>query len=398
MEILKSIIEKLNPVQPIIYQEYGTTEYTDTSWAYSAQSAYKTVPMVNRAVNFLVDSAAGVNFDIKDRITGFNNGASVIRPKKLSTLLNYRPNPYIGSNEFRRAAYLDLVLFGIAYFYWDGAYLYNLPAEDIRVNIDKKTFIKNYSYGESVVLDTSEVVRVRDNSVESLYVGTSRLNSAKETIKKIRYMIEFHSNFFKNGAIPGLILKSPNVLNKRLKTRIKDEWMKEYNPTTGGRKPLILDGDFSLERLSPNDIRELDFQESMKQAEDTILKTLGIPPVLVNSGNNANITPNSRLYYNETVLPLVNKLVSGLEMFFNYDIAAITQDILSMRPDLKELSNYYSTLVNAGIITRNEARESLRFSNSDAEIADELYLPTNIAGSAQNSNVGGRPTEEDSNE
>ena len=42
--------------------------------------------------------------------------------------------------------------------------------------------------------------------------------------------------------------------------------------------------------------------------EKIILKALGIPPILMDSGNNANIRPNMRLYYLETILPIVRKI------------------------------------------------------------------------------------------
>ena len=46
-------------------------------------------------------------------------------------------------------------------------------------------------------------------------------------------------------------------------------------------------------------------------------------------------------------------------------------------------------------MTRNEAREKLRLEKySDAEIGDALILPANIAGSALDSNVGGKPAED----
>ena len=34
---------------------------------------------------------------------------------------------------------------------------------------------------------------------------------------------------------------------------------------------------------------------------------MGVPPILLDGGNNANIRPNHRLYYLETILPIVEK-------------------------------------------------------------------------------------------
>ena len=50
--------------------------------------------------------------------------------------------------------------------------------------------------------------------------------------------------------------------------------------------------------------KELDFQTSIEENEKIILKALGIPPIMMDSGNNANIRPNMRMYYLETILPI----------------------------------------------------------------------------------------------
>jgi hypothetical protein len=67
-----------------------------------------------------------------------------------------------------------------------------------------------------------------------------------------------------------------------------------------------------------------------------------------------------------------------------------------LRPELREAAQYYQGLVNAGIMTVNEARAELRLEKSTEEHANELRIPANIAGSAVDPSEGGRPS--DSNE
>jgi phage portal protein BeeE len=121
------------------------------------------------------------------------------------------------------------------------------------------------------------------------------------------------------------------------------------------------------------------------------LKSLGVPPILLEGGNNANIAPNLRLFYLETVIPIVNKLVSGLERFFGYDIQAVTASVSALQPELKDIASYYTTLVNGGVLTPNEARIELRYEEKPGN--NDLRIPANIAGSASNPSEGGRPKE-----
>ena len=81
---------------------------------------------------------------------------------------------------------------------------------------------------------------------------------------------------------------------------------------------------------------------------------------------------------------------------FNNDVD-ITPDKLevpAMRPDERTQSIYYSTLVNTGIITPNEARVGLGFPSIDGE--DGIRVPQNITGSATDATQGGRPPTEES--
>jgi hypothetical protein len=133
----------------------------------------------------------------------------------------------------------------------------------------------------------------------------------------------------------------------------------------------------------------MDFDVSIARHNTKILNALGVPEVLFNGGNNANISPNLRLFYLETVLPVVRSFVSAVERYFGYDIEPITNNVSALQPELKELSAYLTSLVNGGIITPNEARVEIRYEKMTGH--DEIRVPANIAGSAVNPNVGGAP-------
>ena len=81
-------------------------------------------------------------------------------------------------------------------------------------------------------------------------------------------MRRFQDNFFKNGAVPGLVLKSPNTLSEKIKERMLQAWSMRYNPKTGGKRPLILDGGLEVDELSKVNFKELDFQEAIKSNKE----------------------------------------------------------------------------------------------------------------------------------
>ena len=71
-------------------------------------------------------------------------------------------------------------------------------------------------------------------------------------------------------------------------------------------------------------------------------------------------------------------------------------NIPALQPELRDAASYYSSLVNGGIMTVNEAREALAYEPLDGQ--DDIRAPANIAGSAVNPDLGGRPESEETPE
>lgn len=389
------IREKLNPAQSNIVDDFGKDHYPSSN-IYSNQKAYNSIPVVNRGINLIVDSGSEINYDIMDSLS-YHRSETKIRAKKIAELLNFNPNPYYNADVFRRNILQDLLVEGNAYIYFDGAFLYNLPASNVKIITSRTTHIDYYEYADEKFL-SHEIIHIMENSCDSVFRGRSRMDSMKDTLSLLLSMHSYQKTFFDNSAITGIVIQTPNPLSERIKERIITKWMQDYNPKRGGKRPMILDGDFKVVPLSQTSFQEMDFIESTKSIETTVLKTLGVPPLLLDAGNNANINPNLRMFYINTVMPLINKITMGFETFFGYDIKPVTQDVLALRPDLRELGAFHTSLVNAGIFTVNESRVDLRREKFKDPKADEMRIPANIAGSAVDPNEGGRPSEENEDE
>ena len=280
-----------------------------------------------------------------------------------------------------------------SFVYFDGVHLYHLPSSKMVIHASDSTYIEKFTFNERIDYRPSEIIHIKDNSFYSIYRGVSRLKPALRTMILMKRMRDFQDNFFKNGAVPGLVLKSPNTLSEKIKERMLQSWSIRYKPDAGGRRPLILDGGIEIDSFANVNFKELDFQSAISENEKIILKALGIPPIMLDSGNNANIRPNMRMYYLETVLPIVRKMNFAFERFFGFELKEDVTDIPALQPELRDQSQYYTSLVNAGVITPNEARDHLGF--DAVEGYDDLRVPANIAGSAANPDEGGRPVEGD---
>jgi HK97 family phage portal protein len=380
------LVEKLNPAQERIAQGEGSNLGSEAKLI-TYRQAFKKLESVNRSVSMVVNAAASLDYDIKDKVHDGVVGG--LRQKTLNTLLNFRPNPYQSALEFRQCIFTDLLLEGNAFVHFDGTFLYHLPAESVEIITDTKTFIKGFKYNGIVDFKESEVFYFRDTSSESIYRGASRLEAAERSVKILYSMQQFQEQFFDNGAVFGLVLTSDNTLSQIAKEKTINYWLQKYSTKNGGKRPIILDSGLKPHNITDASFKEMDFDQSIKTHSEKIMTAVGVPPILLMGGNNANISPNLRLFYLETIIPAVRKYVSSIERYFGYDVEPITSNVSALQPELKDIAQYHASLVNGGVITPNEARKELRYDAIDGH--DDLRIPANIAGSAADPSQGGRP-------
>jgi len=382
--------EKLNPSQFVIARNEGS-DISSREVIHNYRNAYEQLEVVNRAVNMVVDDVSEIPFTVGDKRPGTSDIVKNIRKSRVDLLLNIEPNPFQDVSTFKRNLIIDLLIDGNIFIYFDGVHLYHLPAEKVTIHTDDRTYIEKYTFDSNIDYSINEIIHIKENSFNSIYRGVPRLKPAFRTMQLLGSMRKFQDNFFKNGAVPGLVIKSPNTLSEKIKERMLQAWSARYNPNTGGRRPLILDGGLEVTGLTEVNFKELDFQDSIRANEKVILEAIGIPPILMDSGNNANIRPNHRLYYLETILPIVRKISYAFERFFGFTLAEDVTGIPALQPELRDQAAYYATLVNTGIMSANEAREAL--GKEPIEGYDEPRIPVNLAGSSVNPEEGGRPSE-----
>lgn len=386
---LNSYVEKLNPAQSWIQADSGTVidSVPTTPFSY-----YERLGVVQRGVNMIVDAASQIDVILpKSIIRQDSPPIKNVRASRVEAILNSEPNPFMDISTFRRLIFTDLIVEGNAFIYFDGSHLYHCPAHLMSIETDSSTYVAGYKL-QTIKYTPEEIIHIKDNSLRNIYRGSSRLTSALNNMILLYRMTAYQDKFFQNGAVPGLVLKSENSLSDKLKQKMIDSWLRSYAPENGGKRPLILDGGLELDRLSNTTFQELDFEKSIKVQETAILKALGVPTILLDGGNNANIRPNQRLFYIETVIPLVDKFMKAFERYFGYKLIP-DNDIPGMQPELQEQASYAVNLVNAGILTPNEARDALAFEKLNDPEMDKIRIPQNIAGSAVNPSIGGRPPE-----
>ena len=124
--------EKLNPSQYVISRNEGMTVDSQER-TINYKNAYEQLEIVNRAVNMIVDDVAEIPLSVGDPVKGFSSVVKNVRKSRVNLLLNHEPNPFQDINTFKRNLIIDLLIDGNIFIYYDGAHLYHLPAEKVRI-------------------------------------------------------------------------------------------------------------------------------------------------------------------------------------------------------------------------------------------------------------------------
>jgi hypothetical protein len=147
---------------------------------------------------------------------------------------------------------------------------------------------------------------------------------------------------------------------------------------------MLLEGDFSFQQMgmSPKD---MDFSVLKKMSAIDIALCFGVPAQLVGipDAQTYNNMPEARLaLYEETIIPILRRIQSDLNEWLTpkfgdglrleYDIDSIP----AMAESRKRVFESVVSGVNAGILTRNEAREKLGF--DPIKGGDALFIPATM--------------------
>jgi len=362
----------------------------------STNRAYELVEIVNRCINILVDNGALIDFDIKNTLPYTGQSGNSVKASTIDRLLNYRPNIDQDISTFRRQLIMDFLIDGNAFIYFDGTAMYRVPAQDVVIHHEGSDYVTKYVYGSDVTYLPKEIIHISDNSLRDSRRGYSRILSSMSTLISREEMLDFRKAFFNNGASIGLIVESDDFLSPKLKKRKMAEWKRDHNPRASNNTPMLLDGGLKAKSIANTDFRKMSFNEAVTEDENKVAMALGVPPILLNSGNNANIKPNLELLFYLTILPMLRKFVSCFEYFFAFDIETKTHKVPALSPDLKAEADRITSLVNNGIMTGNEGRLAIRLDKLDDPRMDEVRFPANISGSATHvsGQEGGRPSDD----
>jgi len=365
-----------------------------------AREGYLKNAIVFRCVNEISKGASSVPFMVK-------SGDTVLENHPLIDLLE-RPNPLQSYSEFFASLFGYLLLSGNAYYVKVGG-LSNQPRELHLLRPDRITIKGGQGsmpsrYEYTVNGRVEQIYEVdQDSGFSDLkqtklwnplddFYGCSPLSAAAVEVDQHNLSSSHNINLLNNGARPsGAVIFKPKDdagyainLSESQRQQLLTDLNNRFQGSQNAGRPLLLEGDFDWKEmgLSP---RDMDFINLKHMSATDIAMCFGVPSQLVgvpDAQTYANVAEARLALYEETIIPYLRKVESDLNEWlvaqfsetleFCYDI----DQIPALSERRRRVYENVVSAVNAGIMTRNEAREAVGLSPIDG--ADQLLVPATL--------------------
>ena len=276
---------------------------------------------------------------------------------------------------------VDMLLFGNGYALIErsGGHVTGiryLESNDVQVQWDKykKKLYYTCNTVAGKVIQPENILHIYKNSRDG-HTGIGVLKYAARTIDLANYTENSSLDYFAKGLNVTGIVHAKQPMNKIQAQQALNSIEGNVNADKAYYKFLPFDIDFQPLTQNAKDAQMI---ETRLFNVSEIARFFNISPVLLqdlSKSSYSTVEAANLQFLTQTLLPYISiieaefnrKLVGEENIFIDLDEREF------LRTDSQSTANYYVTLVNAGILSRNEVREQLGYNK--VEGGDELAIP-----------------------
>ena len=315
----------------------------------SASNALRYTP-VYRAVTLIANDIARIEMEVTA-----SGADSLLRS----------PSPYMSAFEMRRAMTMQVLLYGNAFAAINrtrgGELLELILLEPDSVSLDltgPRPIYRTRLYGD---LAQEQIFHLRAPNTTGLW-GDSPINLCRTSLQLMAAQEEMALKAYSNAGNPKIALVHPGPLSLEARQRITADYEAKHAGTQNTGKPLVLAEGMRVERISST-LDDAGLQAARQYSVGDVSRIYGVPSSYLSE----NVGPSygtlewlSRMYVDACLQQWMQvwkaEIITKLATPFD-SVIFDTDDIV--RPGMAETMAALRTAVEAGFMTRNEAREEL---------------------------------------
>lgn len=321
--------------------------------------------VVLACVRVLATSVASLPLHLYRRLP--NGGKELARDNPLYRVLHDSPNSWQTSFEWRETLMLHLCTWGQAFVEISGAgpdrqliVLHPSRMKVERIENGRLRYTYRESNGTQTVYTQDAIMHLRWMSDDGVN-GMVPVELARDAIGLARACELHAAAFFGNGARPGVILSTDQVLSPEAAENTRAQWERAHRGADRSNRTAVLQGGLKVTELGTNN-QEAQFLEARRFQVAECCRLYGVPLHMVGElqggASYASIEQASLDYLQNGLLPWLRRIESAIarDLIADDNLFAEFDTRGALRTDVAARSSYYQTLWNLGVASVNEIR------------------------------------------
>ena len=333
---------------------------------------------LNQGINLISDSVASLPVYLYKRNT---DGSRVRVDDYRNTLLNIENSPNSTAYNMKKNWTMDFILHGNGYLdickdhRGNITSLIHIPHGEIElidVNpINKRECSYKYSYW-GMTNESFEVLNLVRNPIRNEVTGVGILEEGSMSLEGAYGLDEYSKNVNSNGFNARGVIETEKVMSKASRESLKAMLKTFFHGGKNAGKVLLLDDGMKFKALSLSPA-EMNLLQQKNFTVEEIARLLKIPGYLLGASGSSmvysNVEQSQLMYLQMTIDPILRLIEDTLnkgilteeEKKSGYYFEFNTQNMLRTTPEAE--IKMYSEAVKGSLLTVNEARRKLNWSN-----------------------------------
>jgi HK97 family phage portal protein len=312
-------------------------------------------------------------------------------------LLNRSPNAYMSPFDYRTAVTFNLVGHGNGYseIFRDSngelLALYPFVSSDITQKIDKGQVRYEVNNEANRIIPAEWMLHLKSFGYTG-HTGLSTFEFARRLLGLSTSIQDHGDKFFNNGARPSGTFIIDKVLTEKQREAVRENFIKKLEGEDNAFKTLLLEAGMRYEKMgySPDDMQ---FVDQMKMTGEDICRFWRVPPHMLGysvapQGLNG-IEAINTAFLTYTLLPWLRRWeAAGTRQLLSVDDKSkglfFCHDPHELyTADIRAKADYYSKMVQNGIMNRNEARQKEnrpKYEGGDKFTVQSNLMPVDMLG------------------
>lgn len=228
------------------------------------------------------------------------------------------------------------------------------------------------------VMRSPDILHIRGFGVDGI-LGMSPITVARKAIESMELEEDYRINLLRNDARVSGILSTDKDLSPEAAVRLKAAWDGAHGGPQKAGGTAVLEGGMKWQQLSLS-TEDMQFIEQRNYSVAEIARLFGVPPSKINAQSQDSMTystveSENLAYVADCLMPYLRRIEEALDgdtdLVPDPVIPEFHVDSL-MRAEAGARAAFYSTMITAGVMTRDEARVRENLPKLEGPAADEL--------------------------